>query len=136
MTLVVILDMTLDVILDVTLVLILDVILDVILVAILDVILVVHGEKKLPEWETAPAVLDEEEDGQGEAEEEADEAEEGGDEGGLGGPDGGGRGGGDQGLALTQLRLASAGCVHSRPPLITDWFEPVSYTHLTLPTKA
>ena len=69
-------------------------------------ILVVRGEKQLP---------DQEED----SEEDADEAEQEGDEGGLGGPDGGG--GGDQGLALTQPRLTSAGCVHSRPPLITDW---------------
>ena len=53
---------------------VLDVILQ--LHVVLDVILVVHGEKKLPEGETAPAVLDEEEDSQDEAEEEADEAEE------------------------------------------------------------
>ena len=60
-----------------------------------NVILVVHGEKELPDGEAAPAVLDQEQDGQGEAEEEADEAEEGGDEGGLGRSDGG-----DQGVAL------------------------------------
>ena len=71
-------------------------------------ILVVHGEKKLPDGKTTSAVLDQEDDGQGEAEEEADEAEEGGDEGGLGGGGGGGVGGGDQGVALAQLRLASA----------------------------
>ena len=71
-------------------------------------ILVVHGEKKFPDWKTTPAVLHQEDDGQGEAEEEADEAEEGGDEGGLGGGGGGGVGGGDQGVALAQLRLASA----------------------------
>ena len=69
-----------------------------------NVILVVHGEKELPDGKPAPAVLDQEEDGQGETEQEADEAEEGGDEGGLGGP--GGRGGGDQGIGLTHCRLA------------------------------
>ena len=70
-----------------------------------NVILVVHREKELPDGKPAPAVLDQEEDGQGEAEEEADEAEEGGDEGDVRRPDGGR--GGDQGVALPQLRLAS-----------------------------
>ena len=70
----------------------------------LNVILVVDGEEDLPDGEAAPAVLHQEEDGQGEAEEEADEAEEGGDEGDLGGllrP-------GDQRIALAQLGLASS----------------------------
>ena len=70
-----------------------------------NVILVVHREKELPDGKLAPAVLDQEEDGQGEAEQEANEAEEGGDEGDLGRPDGGR--GGDQGITLAQLRLAS-----------------------------
>ena len=68
-------------------------------------VLVVHREKQLPDGKTAPAVLHQEEVGKDEAEEEADEAAEGGDEGDLGGPGGDG---GDQGVALAQLRLASA----------------------------
>ena len=69
-----------------------------------NVILVVHREKELPDGKPAPAVLDQEEDGQGEAEEEADEAEEGGDEGDLGGL----VGPGDQRITLAQLGLASS----------------------------